>query len=46
MSVRIRGLDDVKATLMDIGPREATNLVRVVVFDLTKQIRNLYRSIV
>ena len=26
---------------MDIGPREATNLVRVVVFDLTKQIAKI-----
>ena len=26
---------------MDIGPKEATNLIRVVVFDLTKQIAKL-----
>ncbi|MGL4296698.1 MAG: HK97 gp10 family phage protein [Aestuariivirga sp.] len=38
MSVKVTGLADVKRVLTDIGPKEATNLMRVVVFDMAKQI--------
>lgn len=38
MSVKVFGLEDVKTTLTELGPREATNLMRSVVFDIAKQL--------
>lgn len=38
MSVKVKGLDDVRRTLIELGPKEATNLMRTVVFDLAKQL--------
>ena len=38
MSVKVTGLRDVKAILLDLGPKEATNLMRTVVTDIAKQL--------
>jgi hypothetical protein len=38
VSVKVTGLKEVKAVLMDLGPKEATNLIRTVVFDMAKQL--------
>ena len=38
MSVSVTGLSDVKAVLIDLGPKEATNLMRTVVADIAKQL--------
>lgn len=38
MNVTVTGLKDVKAVLMDLGPKEATNLMRTVVADIAKQL--------
>ncbi len=38
MSVKVFGLEDVKTTLTELGPREAKNLMRAVVFDIAKQL--------
>lgn len=38
MSVKVTGLQDVKTVLMDLGPKEATNLMRTVVADIAKQL--------
>lgn len=38
MSVKVFGLEDVKTTLTELGPREATNLMRAVVFDIAKHL--------
>lgn len=38
MSVKVTGLQDVKSVLLELGPREATNLMRTVVADIAKQL--------
>ena len=36
MSVKVTGLSEVRAALIDLGPKEAKNLMRGVVFDIAK----------
>lgn len=38
MSVTVTGLNEVRSMLIDLGPREAKNLMRTVVTDMTKQV--------
>lgn len=38
MSVKVTGIKDVKAILLDLGPKESTNLMRTVVADIAKQL--------
>ena len=35
--VKVRGVEDVRAMLAEVGPREGRNLIRVTVFDVAKQ---------
>jgi hypothetical protein len=35
--MRVRGLGDVREVLLSVGPREAKNLTRTVVFDIARQ---------
>ena len=38
MSVKVTGLSEVRSALIDLGPKEATNLMRTVVVDIAKQV--------
>lgn len=38
MTAKVTGLAEVRSALLDLGPREAKNLMRTVVFDMAKQI--------
>jgi hypothetical protein len=38
VSVKVTGIKDVKAILLDLGPKESTNLMRTVIADIAKQL--------